>query len=127
MFKRLVTITLMVLYLGTVSGFVLNLHYCFNRLSSIKIDAPVKGCTNGLETGKMKCCKDKHFEVKVKDAHQTASFAFSGKIFAHDVPAILDSNPVLNFQSVLVNKASYRGPPDVTVVSIFLKNCTFRI
>ncbi|MGN6640379.1 MAG: HYC_CC_PP family protein [Mucilaginibacter sp.] len=127
MLKKPAIIMLMILYLGTVSGFVLNLHYCFNQLSSVKIDAPVKDCTNGRETGKMKCCKDKHFEVKVKDAHQTGSFSFGGKTFAVDLPKIFSENPVPSVQEVLIDKASYRGPPVAHAIPIFLQNRNFRI
>ncbi len=52
----------MMLYVVTVSGFALNMHYCFNRLRSVQIDAPANTCTKLLASSKMKCCKDRHIE-----------------------------------------------------------------
>lgn len=75
----------------------------------------------------MKCCKDKHFEVKVKDAHQTGSSFFPEKIFAFDLPTIFADDTGLTLQSIYITKALYRGPPPIASVCIFLKNQTFRI
>ena len=89
MLKRSVAIVLTILYVCTVFGFVLNFHYCFDRLSSVKVDAPAIACTKILQTSKMKCCKDRHIEVKVKDAHQSSSPLFWGKLFPLGLPKLL--------------------------------------
>ena len=81
MFKRSVAMVLLMLYVITVSGFALNLHYCFNQISSVKVDAPANPCAKVLENSKMKCCKDKHIEIKVKDAHQNNSPLHWSKFF----------------------------------------------
>ena len=82
MVKKAVVILLMLLYISTVSGFALNLHHCFNRPSSVKNDIPAKTYAKA-KTG---CCRDKHIEVKVKDAHHSSSGSILSKIFNEDLP-----------------------------------------
>ncbi len=127
MLKRSVAIGLIMLYVGTVFGFVLNFHYCFDRLSSVKIDASAIACTKVLQTSKMKCCKDRHIEVKVKDAHQIGSPLFWGKLF----PLALINLDFTVVSPALQNPSTERlldrGPPLTPDIPIFLKNCTFRI
>ena len=128
MLKRSVAIVLVMLYLVTVSGFALNLHYCFNRLSSVNIDAPANACIKVLKISKMKCCKDAHVEVKVKDAHQVGTASFLAKVFALDLPKSLIAESMPAVQNIASENLSYRGPPLTPSDSpIFLKNCTFRI
>lgn len=115
----------MMLYVVTVSGFGLNLHYCFNRLSAVKLDAPASCVKN--ESSKMKCCKDRHIEVKVKDSHQAGSPSFWGQFFIFNLPALSLSDFSISFQNAPVERLLDRGPPRTPVAPIFLKNCAFRI
>ena len=71
----------LMLYVITVSGFALNLHYGFNQYSAVKVDAPANTCAKILESSKMKCCKEKCIEIKVKDAHQNNSPLHWSKFF----------------------------------------------
>jgi len=127
MLKRSAAILLVVLYTITASGFALNLHYCFNRLASVQINAPAKSCVSGLEGRKMACCKDKHIEVKVKDAHQSASWFFSGKIFIglSPKPEIPDFKTII--KAVFLPQLAYRGPPLLLPVSAYLVYRNIRI
>lgn len=126
MFKRSVILVLAMLYLTTVSGFALNLHYCFNRLASVKVDAQANSCTK-LLSSKMKCCKDKHIEIKVKDAHQNNSPLHWSKFFpiALPVSAFVIFAPVV--QNPVVANVTDRGPPKAPGIPLFLRNCIFRI
>jgi hypothetical protein len=127
MLKRSATIFLLVLYTITVSGFALNLHYCFNQLASVQIDAPAKGCVNGPETRKMNCCKDKHFVVKVKDAHQNSSSLFSAKVFVALLPKPALPDFTIAAEEAALAQSAYRGPPLSPPVSAYLMNCNIRI
>ena len=128
MLKRSAAVILILLYISTVSGFALNLHYCFNRLSSVQIDAPSKACAKGLAVSKMKCCKDKHIEVKVKDSHEAGAKSTLSKIFNEDIPFILFGDIFFKISGDNIATVSYRGPPNALHKSpLFLKNCTFRI
>ncbi len=115
------------LYSVTVFGFALNLHYCGKLLASVNIDSPSKSCTKLLES-KMKCCKDKQIEIKVKDAHQNASFTFLSKVYVFDLPKLFTGSFIVSPQAsvaALLYAAAPHAPPGSTPV--FIKNCTFRI
>lgn len=128
MVKRYVAIVLLMLYVITVSGFALNLHYCFNQLASVKVDAPATTCVRVLESSKMKCCKDKHIEIKVKDVHQNNSPLHWSKFFpVASLPVSLFVDFIPSTQNPVAATSAERGPPKTPGVAIFLKNCIFRI
>ncbi|HVS91049.1 MAG TPA: hypothetical protein VHE59_03390 [Mucilaginibacter sp.] len=128
MLKKPAAIMLMLLYLVTATGFALNLHYCFGELSSVEIDAPAKFVTKNLLVSKMKCCRDKHIEVKVKDSHQPGAKSSVSKIFNEELLFILTSNIDFSIPQRGLAVISYRGPPDALCTApIYLKNHTFRI
>jgi hypothetical protein len=128
MLKRFSAIILTVLYLVTVTGFALNLHYCGKLLTAVNIDAQVKGCNN-LMAAKMKCCKDKQLVVKIKDAHQTAATSVLAKLSGFEIAKLPFADISFYNPSVLTLTAFDRGPPDPPLNStpVFMKNCTFRI
>jgi len=127
MLKKSAAILLILLYLGTVSGFALNLHYCFNRLSSVQFDAPAKSCVKGFATAKMKCCHDKQINIKIKDSHQAAKSSIL-KIFNEELLFILTWYAPVNQPVNYFGALSYRGPPDALVKTpVYLINRTFRI
>ncbi|MBS1524163.1 MAG: hypothetical protein JST19_00855 [Bacteroidetes bacterium] len=128
MFKKPAAILLMLLYLVTASGFALNLHYCFDQIASIKIDAPADALYGkALKMSKMNCCKDSRIEVKIKDAHQNSSSAAPVKI----CPVVLATLNYADFTAIFQNAAIvnmvYRGPPPLPDRCIYLQNRTFRI
>lgn len=114
------------LYLTTVSGFALNLHYCFNRLASVRVDAPANSCVK-LQSSKMKCCKDQKIEIKVKDAHQNNSPLHWSKFFpiALPVSAFVILAPIV--QDQVITNTTERGPPQAPGIPVFIKNRIFRI
>lgn len=127
MIKRFGALLLVMLYTITVSGFALNLHYCGKLLASVKLEIPSKGCLK-IDGSKMKCCNDKQITIKVKDAHQNASFNFLAKTFVFDLPKTFVGNVIPAQQTVtqrLLYTASPHAPPDK--VAVFVKNCTFLI
>lgn len=127
MLKRSAALVLVFLYLGTVSGFALNLHYCFNHLSSVNIDAPPKACAKGISTAKMKCCSDKRIEVKVKDSHQATKSSIL-KIFNERLLFIFVDGGIFGFTPIHAAPVTYRGPPGALCKApIYLTNRIFRI
>ncbi len=116
--------TLLLLYFVTASGFALNLHYCGNLISSVKLDAPAEKCG----TVQMKCCKDVHVDVKVKDAHQTQAESFLAKLIGFDIPKIHYYAYPVPVRELALDTTPYRGPPDgCGNQPVYLKNCVFRI
>lgn len=125
MLKKISVLTILLLYLVTASGFALNLHYCGTYLASVKIDAPAKKCG----PAKMKCCHDKHVEVKVKDAHQgQSSLSLLAKLFYLNLPKLPFEEYLMPSQEPSLNTPTDRGPPDrACSTPKYLKNCVFRI
>jgi hypothetical protein len=127
MIKRSGAIVLSVLYLVTAMGFALNLHFCCDQVTSVKINVPVK---NGamLSKCKSKCCSNKRLDIKVKDAHQGQWQTFRLKTFSFVVPKL----PFNNFSIAQIGLArNYldKTPPEPPPgnISAFLKYQTFRI
>jgi len=127
MIKRSATLLLTLLYVVTACGLVVNAHYCGRLLVSVQVNAQSKKCSG---EGNMKGCRDTHFEAKIKDAHKTAGFSFTGKTFVFALPAVVYANPFYNIQpSFLSAKLQGRAPPNYQLddVSLFIKTCNFRI
>ena len=119
------------LYTLTVLGFALNLHFCGSTIASVKISsAQAQVKTNAAKCGmKMKCCKDKHVDVKVKDLHQVKEAPAKSEFFAFQLPKLPFEDFMFSAQKALLEKFFDRGPPQQPLekVSTFLKNCNFRL
>ncbi|WP_374950949.1 hypothetical protein [Mucilaginibacter sp.] len=129
MIKKSGVLLLTVLYLITAAGFALNLHYCGNEVASVKINAPAKSCAKPMAKSKMNCCKDARLDVKVKDDHQAEQNSFIAQLFAFDIPRLPFDELLFSAQKALIEHFVDRGPPDSLIgkVSVFIKNCIFRI
>jgi hypothetical protein len=130
MVKKLGAFLLALLYVVTVAGFALNLHYCGNTVADVQINAPAKPCsTLSSGKGKTNCCKDSKLDVKVKDDHQKESTSFFSRFFAFDLPRFPLADFLFSSQQSVLETVFERGPPDIPEkqVPVFLKNCTFRI
>lgn len=119
--------TLTLLYLITVVGFALNLHYCFNHITAVNINTPVKDC--GMLARKMKCCHDKHFEVKVNDAHQAKAASLLSAIQGFKLPKISCSSDLFLQHATVINSGinHYHPDPPPDNITNCIKNCVFRI
>lgn len=129
MIKKSGVILLAVLYTITAAGFALNLHYCGNTVASVKINAPAKSCQEPMAKSKMNCCKDTKLDVKVKDGHQAEQASFLAKIYAFEIPKLPFEDFSFSPQQAATHHFFDRGPPDIPSqkVSVYLKNCLFRI
>ena len=127
MIKRTATLLLTLLYAVTAFGLVFNMHYCGRLLTSVQINSPSKSCVKAER--KMKCCNDKQLEVKIKDAHQSASLKFVSKSNVIDLPPALFGDHFFTTQQPLPGKLLSRAPPNnpPDEIPFFIKNCTFRI
>lgn len=129
MMKKLLVLSLAILYTVTVPGFAINFHYCFNRVSDVTINQPVKMCMPQKLVKTPKCCKDKHIEVKVKDGHQSSGLTFSAGNIAFDLPYITYYHSSLAAVEGSIASSFSRGPPvDLSSQpALFLANRNFRI
>jgi hypothetical protein len=129
MLKKISAMFLTKLYLITVLGFVLNLHYCGTVLAGVKINSPAKTC-HPFAARKMKCCKDKEVDVKVKDAHQVESTSPTFQLFGFEIPKLHFGDFILSAQQALLEKLADQPaapPPPPAKVDPVIKNRTLRI
>ncbi|MBN8836156.1 MAG: hypothetical protein J0I09_02775 [Sphingobacteriia bacterium] len=71
--KKLIAISLFVIYAMSVSGMAINFHYCHGKLSKVSLVSfgQVKGCGCNPKDMPKDCCKDKQFSQKT-EKHNTA-------------------------------------------------------
>lgn len=112
----------------TSTGFALNFHYCFDDVTSVTINKPASNCI--METaGKMKCCHDRHLEVKLKDAHQVKPETTLAKIIGFKCPVESFGYFTSTIRSTCVQYLCGKDPPGILSDSktLFKKNRVFRI
>ena len=129
MIKKSGALFIAILYMVTVAGFALNLHYCGNRVASVKINTPAKTCGMQMGFNEKDCCKDIKVNVKVKDEHEAQPVSFLAKIFSSVIPGQVFKDYSFSSQQGSAGRFFDRGPPDIPVktIPVFLKNCIFRI
>ncbi|MEO6977714.1 MAG: hypothetical protein ABI113_05015 [Mucilaginibacter sp.] len=127
MIKRIGISAIALLYLVTVSGFAVNVHYCFDHLFAVSINAPVKGCS--APGVKMDCCKDTHLVVKVKDAHKGGATIVFAKVFGVGLPAVVFADNYYQAKPAYLAAILYKDLPDPPPgdVPVFLINRTLRV
>jgi len=89
------------------------------------MDAPSKKCA----PRKMACCKDKHLDIKVKDAHSQVTSTLLSKLFAVELPRLPFEDYLFPPQAPAVPPHHQRGPPDTLPPCkqpIWLKNRNLR-
>ncbi|WP_461449645.1 HYC_CC_PP family protein [Mucilaginibacter sp.] len=129
MLKKSGALLLTMLYIITVVGFALNFQYCGKVITDVKINAPLQGCIKSPMAAKMRCCTQKHFDIKIKDAHETGPSSILAKVFAFQLPALLFSRFSFNARTAFLQKSFYEAPPEPGRynVAVFVRNCNFRI
>jgi hypothetical protein len=127
MMKRFGAILLSVLYIVTVAGFALNLHFCCDELTSVSVTATVKSA-GACKIATEKCCSDKRLVVKVNDPHYGQAH-LPAKLFALKTPALC--HPQFLFIRDLGNLRQFfdKRPPDPPMANTdaILKNRILRI
>lgn len=129
MLKKSGALLLTMLYIITAIGFVLNLQYCGKIITDVKINAPLHGCIKSPMAAKMKCCTQKHIDIKIKDAHESGAASILAKLFTFVLPSSSLSHFSFIARPALAQKSFYASPPEPGQysVAVFVKNCTFRI
>lgn len=126
--KKLFIIILMLTYGLSSSGMSVSLHYCCGKLDGISFSGRhSKGCAKNNEIKKSRCCNDKQISLKVHtDQEPVAKWIQAYK----SIIALPLSKPALTSftrQYITVDKLARGTPPLLSPVSLFIKNCVFRI
>jgi hypothetical protein len=140
--KKFFATILALLYLAASIGATVHFHYCMDKLVAWGFDkdkTSPKACPYcGMEKSTADkhcvkeangCCKDEQKQIQVdKDQKApTATFSFVKPIFhlSTDYLPIDLSSPA--FTSLIVEYPTSHAPPRTEDVSLFLRNCVFRI
>lgn len=124
--KQVLTTILAILYLATSSGAAITIHYCMGKVVTETV-VEKKACGKcGMEK-KGGCCEDKVKLVKTQDNHsfQTAAITFAS------FTAILQTNYIVFTPGFAVLTSAFathnNSPPDLSGISLFIRNCVFRL
>lgn len=126
--KKTFAIFFVFLYLVSVSGISLNLHYCGGKIKSISLThTDESGCC----PGKMKntgCCKDKNAHAKVEDSQASSSHL---QLPAGQCLQLLATLPATGIycEKALTSifYARVVDPPDEASEPRYLRNCILLI
>lgn len=131
--KKLLTLILAVLYVGTSTGATLHMHYCMGELVDVALwhdeARPCSKCASAPGDACSKdCCKDVHKTVKLEKDQKRVEFAFAflhWDVAATALPACFSHTvrPILQDRVVPVGHAPLRSQKVLTHVL----HCTFRI
>lgn len=126
MIKRIAITSLLLVYLTVTMGFTMSAHFCGGQVTKVSFSTKKLYC--GEKEMEMRCCHNKHIDVKVSDKHQSVSNDV--KFQAPDL--ILFSIPPHPFSPGQLSPLKhdlkvYRGPPLHAAVPLIISNSVFRI
>lgn len=131
--KKIITLILAILYMGSSTGATFHMHYCMGKLVNVNLwhdDAekcPKCGDMSKVKACK-KCCKDEHKTVKLEKDQKAAE----NTVHFMQLPAI--TTPVSYFTFTEIRPVTLveeypvsNAPPRSSKVHTHILNCTFRI
>ena len=127
--KKLLAFILLLIYFTASSGFVVNIHYCMDRLDSVELGSndEEKTCGKcGMHKDGNKCCRDDVKLVKLQTSHMAALAEvppFALQPLEVPLPAF-HATPFFNFRSYA--PAVAHSPP-LDEQDIYLRIRVFRI
>jgi len=127
--KKFTIAILMILYVITTSGVVVNIHYCMGAIASVGYGVHMhdEACDNCGMTDKEGCCHTEYKVVKVEDDHQLSYAALP--LLQTDAAPLEELPQLKTAPSYLLPTTAlqYHSPPDQRANAVFLHNCVFRI
>jgi hypothetical protein len=128
--KKIVTLSLLSLYLVCVSGVRITAHYCGGKLKEISFFQvnEKEGCC-GKKMKSKNCCKDKIAVLKINDTHKSVrDFKVPGP--AYQLTDLILPVLTLNFSTSIASAhvlTDSQAPPDLNAPEIYLSNGVFLI
>ena len=123
--KKILTITLLFMYLICVSGARINVHYCGGKIKEISLFqiTEKEGCCGNKMRSK-NCCKDKLTVLKVKDIHKSAH-GLKIPDATSQLKSCIVTVLILNFSANSTSSNMFvdcPDPPDLNLLHIYLNN-----
>lgn len=127
--KKVLASILLVLYLAASSGIVINLHYCMNRVDSVKLGASNNELCGkcGMPTDEANgCCHDEIKIIKLQDDQKVSQLNFEFISFAK-----IAEKHSFDFSEVIKSSSAFSSlnnhSPPINKQDTYLVNCVFRI
>lgn len=130
--KKVLTLLLAILYLGSSTGATFHLHYCMDKLVTVQFwhqDSPCSKCVAKAEKKCAKpCCKDKHQTVKLEKDHKVSENNTALKDLAVlAAPLATFEFPPAGVTRLATSFPLTHAPPRNNKVPSHILHCTFRI
>ena len=129
--KKLVLTILIIFYLGVSSGATVHFHHCMGQLVEWGLsDTKSDQCGNcgSKESESGKCCKDQSQQFKVEQSQKAAL-----SVYEFDLP-LLDLSLASFNETQHILSSSLREENNLSIqpkrtqnISVFIRNCNFRI
>jgi hypothetical protein len=129
--KKLASFSILLLYFAVSSGFVVNLHYCMNKLHSWELGTPQSDkCGQcGMDVKESGgCCHDEVKIIKLQqDLVKAQSIDYRFSVTEAIVVTPVFDNPQPQLQDIRSLIPEAFKPPPGTRVPIYISNRVFRI
>jgi len=128
--KQKLAISLCALYVISVLGVALSIHFCGGKLASVALYANKTSCkfckSEPVDKKDDNCCKNTKVDVKVKDSHQAEETFKLPKVFGLDSYFSYQITDFLKpFIPRLLSRLENKAPPQ-TSISLQVLYCVFR-
>lgn len=130
--KKALIVILSFFYLSSSVGATVHLHYCMNRLVdwSLWNDNDKKCAKCGMEKSQEEdsgCCKDEHKQVKLDNDHKASVNFLLSHLVSIAVPSPLFELFDIKLPTVTEKNPLSHAPPRSSDISVYIRNCVFRI
>ena len=129
--KQKLALSLCAIYVVSVIGIALSMHFCGGKLASVSLYANKTSCkyckTEAANKKDDGCCKNTKVDVKVKDSHQAEASVKLPKVFSLD--SYLPTH-IVEFLKPFFPKylggSENKAPPRTSGISLQILHCVFR-
>ncbi len=132
MFKQKSALVLCAIYAFSVIGIALSIHFCGGNLADIALNSNASTCkickTEPVNKADDDCCKNTKVEAKIKDSHQAGTIFKLPKVFSLESYMPRYVIEILKpFFPKFFTQLENKSPPPLSVVSLSVLYCIFRI
>jgi hypothetical protein len=126
--KKIAIILFTVFYLIPVVGFSINMHWCGNNLTSVKIGTPFDTTCNSCQKGMQRsCCKNTSLLIKFSDNQSKPVTSSQSTINCFKIFTQLSVQLFTGVSYIAIPFYTYHAPPFKSKLSGYLSNNVFRI
>ena len=126
--KKFLAFIVAIIYLTVSTGFIVNVHYCMGKVSSVKLEKPAKQCC--CKKKHKNCCKTEQKIVKLNSNTKFSDVLNESKIaFVHDdiIKHIIYFNSCKPIVQQPLNLTYNLPPPYKAIRFALLHYCVLRI